>query len=149
MAQKAAPQPPAARQYNVRSVELRGENQETLEVCIGEDGGGDDDPPADDDIALAHHHEAATAGDYHACYRRPPPPTHCVNCPPPCSDPNCVACAQQCPHYPPAEYKRHEGPPRGAPRPGARAGGSKQRGDNLPDPAFPLHVFVLEAVWPL
>ena len=67
---------PTARPYNVRSVALRGENQETLEVCITNDECNEEDEM--DDIALAHRE----AGEYHSCYR--PPPTHCVNCPPPC-----------------------------------------------------------------
>lgn len=72
----AVPQNKPSRPYNVRSVALRGENQETLEVCITNDDCNEEDEI--DDIALAHRE----AGEYHSCYR--PPPTHCVNCPPPC-----------------------------------------------------------------
>ena len=72
--------------YNVRSVALRGDNDETLEVCL----------------AAAEDTESQDTED--TCQV-------CTACPPACSDPNCVACLQKCPHqdnwpqqYP---YKRH------------------------------------------
>ena len=80
----AMPQTKPARQYNVRSVSLRGENQETLEVCITNDEVNDDPPEDLDDIARAHQ----AASDYHSCYPAQPASNHCANCPPPCRNLN-------------------------------------------------------------
>ena len=60
--------------YNVRSMALRGEDDETLEVCIASDEADMVDTEADCSV--------------------------CSSCPPACSDPNCVACLQKCPHVP-------------------------------------------------
>ena len=81
--------------YKVRSVSLRGENDETLEVCIANDENEGDhaEHTEIDDIALAHR----AAGGCQSC--PPPPPVTCSSCPPACNDPNCTACAQKCPHY--------------------------------------------------
>ena len=60
--------------YSVRSVALRGDNDETLEVCI----------------AAAEEVEAELEAAEAACSA----------CPPACSDPHCAACGQKCPHGP-------------------------------------------------
>ena len=87
--------PKQQKHYKVRSVSLRGENDETLEVCIANDENDGDhtDPNELDDIALAHR----VAGGCQSC--PPPPPVTCSSCPPACNDPNCTACAQKCPHF--------------------------------------------------
>ena len=72
----------AARGYRVRSVELRGEEDDTLEVELGED----------DDETVQHCSSASCT----SC-----PPIPCSSCPPVCADPTCTACAQACSHGPP------------------------------------------------
>ena len=77
----------------MRSVALRGDNDETLEVCL----------------AAAEETESQDTED--TCQDTEDTCHVCTACPPACSDPNCVACLQKCPHqdtwsqqYP---YKRH------------------------------------------
>ena len=77
------------KQYSVRSVALRGDNDETLEVCI-----------AADESDILQESEAESAA--------------CSACPPACSDPHCVACLQKCPHMgqEPPGYHQYQAPRR-------------------------------------
>ena len=68
------------KQYSVRSVALRGDNDETLEVCIAAD--------ESDSLQETGESDSSTGGSA----------APCSACPPACSDPHCVACLQKCPH---------------------------------------------------
>ena len=71
--------------YSVRSMALRGDNDETLEVCLTSEPDPDHGDPT-----------AQGAG------------AQCSACPPACNDPNCVACLQKCPHGPESWHRnRH------------------------------------------
>ena len=67
------------KQFSVRSMALRGDNDETLEVCLTQDP---DTAVDTDDV--------------------------CSACPPACNDPHCVACLQKCPHTDYAQYPRRK-----------------------------------------
>ena len=64
------------RGYRVRSVELRGEEDETLEVEIGEE----------EEVEILH----CSSTSCPTC----PSSARCTSCPPACADPSCTACAQ-------------------------------------------------------
>ena len=78
--------------YSVRSVALRGDDDETLEVCIAADD-------TEDSLQETGESDCSTGGT-------------CSACPPDCSDPHCVACLQKCPHRDqeyhgyPGQYRR-------------------------------------------
>ena len=78
------------KQYSVRSVALRGDNDDTLEVCIAAEESDSLQEPEADSAA-------------------------CRACPPACSDPHCVACLQKCPHMgqEPPGYHQYQAPRRG------------------------------------
>ena len=67
------------KQFSVRSMALRGDNDETLEVCLTQDP---DTAVDTDDV--------------------------CSSCPPACNDPHCVACLQKCPHTDYPQYPRRK-----------------------------------------
>lgn len=99
----AQQQPGSSRQqqqqpYKVRSVELRGENQETLEVCLA-----NDESASNEDIdELSASSQLQVCGDDEMSSSRAAdgmsPSSPCRHCPPPCNDPHCMACLQQCAH---------------------------------------------------
>lgn len=60
----------------MRSVELRGEEDETLEVEIGEE---------EEEVEILH----CSSTSCPTC-----PSARCASCPPACADPSCTACAQ-------------------------------------------------------
>ena len=97
--------------YNVRSMALRGEDDETLEVCIA----------AEESDSLQES-EAESAA--------------CSACPPACSDPHCVACLQKCPHMgqEPPGYHQYQAPRRavhGVKHPKYRSRGQQQAASSI------------------
>ena len=72
------------KQFNVRSVALRGENDETLEVCIDQSALS---------MRLTDQSQVCIAAEEADLQE-----ADCGACPPACSDPHCVACLQKCPH---------------------------------------------------
>ena len=92
--------------FKVRSVELRGENQETLEVCLANDESASnediDELSASSQLQVCGDDEmSAAVGERISSSRATDgmsPSSPCRHCPPPCNDPHCMACLQQCAH---------------------------------------------------
>ncbi len=112
----------AQHHYKVKSVELRGENQETLEVvCLANDESTSNDDMEELSTSSAgggrlHHGgiSPAPGGQSNHSHHNDdegvaPPPSPCRHCPPPCNDPQCMACLQQCAHKQYTIIKYHQG----------------------------------------
>ena len=97
-------------QYKVRSVELRGENQETLEVCLANVGADESSATSNEDdidctpnvdsgiVDFGAKSEQQQHHDFRGKTEQPPGPpsssSPCLHCPPPCSDPQ--VCGHLC-----------------------------------------------------